>query len=148
MTEPLINKKATFSFEILETFEAGMVLSGPEVKSIRAGQVSFAGSHVSLNQNQPILLGLNITPYEYARDRQINPKRPRLLLLHQKEINRLQGIAHEKKLTIIPLKIYFKNKRAKVELGVARGKKKHDRRETLKRKTAERDMAIALKERL
>lgn len=148
MSEPIINKRANYAFEILERFEAGLVLTGAEVKSIRTGKVSFQGSHITVDQERPILLNLNITPYQYAHDRQVNPKRPRALLLHQKEINRLRGLINEKKLTAIPLKVYFKNNRAKVEIAVVKGKGQRDRRESLRKETQERDIALALKGRL
>ena len=138
------NKRALLAFEIMEPFEAGLVLNGAEVKSLRAGKVSFQGSHLSLLQHKPVLVNLNISPYPKARG-DMSPKRPRALLLHQKEISRLAGLAQQKGIAIIPLRIYFKNQFAKVELAVAKGKSKRDRRETLKKKSQERDIEVELR---
>lgn len=141
------NRKARHEFEILETFEAGMALRGPEVKSIRDGQVSFQDAFARVSGGELWLHSLHISPYEQANRANEDPTRTRKLLLNKHEIRGLVGKVDEKGLTLIPLEIYFKRGYAKVSLGLARGKKLHDKRETLKKKAQERDARRAMSER-
>ena len=142
------NKKAYFSYQILEKFEAGMVLIGQEVKSIRSGRISLKGSYVVLKGEEPYLIGANIPPYQPKNaPSDYAPERPRKLLLNKLEIKRLIGKTKEKGLTLIPLKVYTKNARIKLEFGIGKGKKKADKRETIKKREAEREMRRALKSR-
>jgi SsrA-binding protein len=133
------NRRARHEYEILETVEAGLVLRGTEVKSLRAGQVNFKDSYASMRNGEGWLLGCHISPYSHGTDANHDPERDRKLLLHGREINRLVGKISEKGLTVVPLKLYFKNGRAKLEIGLARGKKLHDKRETLKKRSWERE---------
>lgn len=139
------NRKARHEFEILETFEAGMVLKGPEVKSIRDGQVSFQDSFARVSSGEVWLHSLHISPYEQANRANVDPTRTRKLLLKAHEIRGLVGKVEEKGLTLVPLEIYFKRGFAKILLGLARGKKLHDKRETLKKKAMERDARRAVR---
>lgn len=144
------NRKARREFEILETFEAGLVLKGPEVKSLREGKVGFQDSFARLEGGEVWLHSLHISPYEQANRYNEDPLRPRKLLLNRHEIRRLVGRVEEKGLTLIPLQIYFRGGYAKVTLAVAKGRKLYDKREKLKRKTqddeARRAMASYRKE--
>ncbi len=135
------NKKVYKQYEILETIEAGLVLQGSEIKSIRQGKVSFKDSYVVFRGNEAYLTGFYIGPYENAGYAGHDPDRDRKLLLHKKEINSLRGKVQQKGLTIIPLSVYLKNHLAKVELALAKGKRLHDQREELKRRAIQRDMA-------
>jgi SsrA-binding protein len=141
------NRKARHEYHILETFEAGMALKGPEVKSIRAGHVSFQDSFARVERGEVWLHSLYISPYEQANRFNDDPTRPRKLLLNRSEIRRLVGKVEEKGLTLVPLEIYFSRGYAKVLLALARGKKLHDKRETLKRKDQEREAQRAMRER-
>lgn len=131
------NRKARHEFEILETFEAGLVLRGPEVKSVRAGQVAFQDAYATLEKDEVWLHNLHISPYSPATRWNEDPDRRRKLLLHRHEIRRLVGRVHEKGLALVPLEIYFARGFAKVTLGLARGKKLHDKRESLRRRSQE-----------
>jgi SsrA-binding protein len=133
------NRKARHEFEILETLEAGMELKGPEVKSLRAGHVSFLDAFARVERGQVWLYSLHISPYEQANRFNVDPTRPRKLLLNKQEIRRLATKVDEKGLTLVPLDIYFSRGYAKVTLAVGRGKKLHDKRETLKRREQERE---------
>ena len=135
------NRKARFEFEILDTIEAGIELLGSEVKSVRLGKASLSESYAMIHHSQVWLENMQITPYEHNTLDKLEPKRSRRLLLHKAEIMRLQSKINEKGLTLIPLKAYF-NKRGvlKVELGIARGKKLYDKRETIKNRDAERQL--------
>ena len=135
------NRKARFEFEILDTIEAGIELLGSEVKSVRLGKASLSESYAMIHHGQVWLENMQITPYEHNTLDKLEPKRSRRLLLHKAEIMRLQSKINEKGLTLIPLKAYF-NKRGvlKVELGIARGKKLYDKRETIKNRDAERQL--------
>lgn len=133
------NKKARHLYELLETIEAGLVLTGSEVKSLRAGKVSFMDSYVQFRQGEAWLCSLHIAPYENAGYDQHKPERDRKLLLHDWEINRLAAQVEQKGLTVVPYRLYFKAGRAKVELALARGKKLYDQRDTLKRRAEDRD---------
>ncbi len=140
------NKKAYFDYHILEKIETGLVLSGAEVKSVRKSQVSFAGSFVSIKKGGCFLINFHISPYQPKNmTSEYNPKRDRKLLLKKKEIDYLYGKSKEGGITLIPLKIYTKNNLLKLEIGVARGKKKHDKREAIKRKSIDRDLKRRIK---
>jgi len=135
------NRKARFDYEILETFEAGLALTGQEVKSIRFGRAQIAGSYVTFQREELYLVGANIPPYQPANaPSSYDPQRSRKLLLHSKEIKYLFGKSKERGLTLAPIRLYNKGAQIKLEFGVARGKKKYDKRETLKRRAAEREM--------
>ncbi|HDD44632.1 MAG TPA: SsrA-binding protein SmpB [Candidatus Desulfofervidus auxilii] len=134
------NKRAYYNYQIEETFEAGMVLKGTEVKSLRLGRVSLGDSYAEIKNNEAYLINCHIAPYPFATHTQHEPLRPRKLLLHKKEIKRLIGKLKERGLTLIPLRIYFRDGKAKVELGLARGKRKIDKREEIKRRDEERIM--------
>ncbi len=139
------NKKARHEYEILETYEAGLVLKGPEVKSIRAGKVSLNEAFARIDNGEVWLYGMHVSPYDPAARQNRDPIRPRKLLLKGSEIRRLIGSTREKGLALVPLELYFRRGYAKVALALARGKKLHDKRETLKRKTHEREMERELK---
>ncbi|MEJ5339639.1 MAG: SsrA-binding protein SmpB [Aquificaceae bacterium] len=141
------NKEAKAEYEILETYEAGIVLEGPEVKALRNRQtVSFKDSFVRIQDGEAWLYNLYIAPYRYATIKPPDPLRNRKLLLHKREILRLMGKVKEKGYTLIPLRIYFKNGKAKVEIALARGKKSYDRREELRQRDLERQLRRELKE--
>ena len=134
------NRRARHEYEILETVEAGLVLRGTEVKSLRDGQVNFKDSYASIRNGEGWLLGCHINPYSHGTDANHDPERDRKLLLHKREIARLSGKISERGLTLVPLRLYFKEGRAKVELGLARGKKLHDKRATLREREVRREM--------
>ncbi|MFP4085144.1 MAG: SsrA-binding protein SmpB [Desulfonatronovibrio sp.] len=135
-----VNKKVRRYFEVMETIEAGISLTGSETKSLRAGQVSFKDGYVKFNNGEAFLVDVHIAPYEHATHIQHEPERTRKLLLHKKEIDRLMGKVEQKGLTVVPLKMYFKKGRIKVELALARGLKLFDQREELKQRAVKRDM--------
>ena len=140
------NKKAFHDFHIEETMEAGMVLTGAEVKSLRAGKANLRDGYGQLRQGEVYLYNVHISPYTYATDMQQDPLRTRKLLMHRREIRKLIGKLHEKGVALIPLKIYFiANGKAKVELALARGKKLYDKRTALKEKESNREMARSLR---
>ena len=141
------NRKAFFNYEILERAEAGISLVGTEVKSIREGGFNFRDSFVEFRGGELFLVGCRIGPYSHGNLLNHPDERDRKLLLHKREILKLGGKATERGLTIVPLKAYFKNGRIKVEIGLARGKKAHDKRESIKRKDIERDTRQAIRER-
>ena len=141
------NKKARYDYQILEVIEAGMVLLGTEVKSLRQGRANLKDSYARVKDGELFLMQSHISPYSHAYYDNHDPDRARKLLVHKREIKRLQGKTQEKGLTLIPLKIYFKDGKAKVELGLARGKRTYDKRETLKRKTEQRELERAIKDR-
>jgi SsrA-binding protein len=134
------NRRAGFLYEILETIEAGLVLVGSEVKSVRAGKVSLTDAYATPEGSEIYLLHLHIAAYEKASILPHEPLRPRKLLLHRRQLHRLMGKIRERGLTLIPLQIYFRGSVAKVELGLARGKHKYDKRESIARKDLRRDM--------
>lgn len=138
------NRKARHEYEILETYEAGMELKGPEVKSLRSGGVSFQDAFARVDDGEVWLHSLHISPYVQANRSNVDPVRPRRLLLNRKEIRRLIVKTQEKGLTIVPLEIYFSRGYAKVTLAVARGKKLYDKREDLKRRQQDRDARRAV----
>jgi SsrA-binding protein len=132
------NRKARFEFEILDKVEAGIVLRGTEVKSVRAGKISLQESYAAPHGSELWLEGCTIQPYEQGNINNHEPTRPRKLLLHKKELAKLIQRVAEKGLTLVPLSVYFKGANLKVELGVARGKKLYDKRETIKKRESER----------
>ena len=140
------NRRARHEYSILETFEAGVVLRGTEVKSLRAGLVNFKDSYATVRNGEVWLLGCHINPYSHGTDANHDPERDRKLLLHAKEIGRLSGKVAERGLTLIPLKLYFKSGRAKLELGLGRGKKLHDKRSTLREREVKREMDRAARD--
>jgi SsrA-binding protein len=142
-----VNRQARHNYFIDETFEAGLVLLGSEVKSLRDGKANLVDSYAQIRHGQAFLVNTHISPYAGANQFNHEPTRVRKLLLHAREIERLTGKTKERGLTLVPLKLYFKNGRAKVELGLARGKKLYDKRETLRRKVAEREVERSLKSR-
>jgi len=141
------NKKAYHDFEILDKYEAGLVLSGSEVKAIRAGKVNLKDSFVKFVKGEPFVFGMHIS-YPDSTNPHFKPdeKRPRKLLLHKKEIAKLIGKTSEKGYTLVPLKLYFNHKNiAKLEIGLAKGKTLHDKREALKKKILDREAKMAMK---
>lgn len=142
----IVNKRAKHDYEILESYEAGIVLKGSEVKSIREGRVSFTDSFVRVKNGEMWLCNLHIAPYSSSTEN-YDPKRERKLLLHKRQIKRLTGVLSQKGLTLLPLRLYFKKNKAKVEIGLAKGKRKYDKKEKLKRKYIEREMRREIKER-
>jgi SsrA-binding protein len=141
------NRKALFNYEILERAEAGVELRGTEVKSIREGGLNFRDSFVEFRGGQMFLVGARIGPYSHGNLQNHVEGRERRLLLHKQEIQRLGGRATEKGLTLVPLRAYFSKGRVKLEIGLARGKRAHDKREAIKRKDLERETRAALRER-
>ncbi|RMG93628.1 MAG: SsrA-binding protein SmpB [Chloroflexi bacterium] len=140
------NKRATHDYELLEKFEAGLVLTGTEIKSIRAGRVSLQRSFVQPRDGELWLIDAHIAPYEHGNRENHDPVRPRKLLLHRREINKIIGQLSQKGLTVVPTKMYLKNGLAKIEIALARGKRKYDKRADLARKDAERQVQRALRE--
>jgi len=134
------NKKAFFNYQILEKLETGLVLMGSEVKALREGRCNFKDSYARIQNNEVWLIGLNIGDYKNASYKKHEPERQRKLLLHKNEIKRIHRKVVEKGITLVPLKIYFKNGIAKLELGIAVGKKEYDKRETIARREQERDL--------
>jgi SsrA-binding protein len=141
------NRTALFNYEVLERAEAGISLRGTEVKSIRDGGIQFRDAFVDFRGGELFLIGCRIGPYSHGNLSNHDEGRDRKLLLHKREILKLGGKATEKGLTLIPIRAYFKNGRIKLEIGLARGKKAHDKRETIKRKDIERDTRQAMRER-
>lgn len=141
------NKKALHDYHVVEAMEAGIVLSGPEVKSIRGGRASLAESYASVDGGEVWLYDMHISPYDPASRWNTDPTRPRKLLLHGKQIRKLIGASKEKGLTLVPLDLYISKGYVKVTLALARGKRQFDKRETLKRKVAEREIDRAVKNR-
>jgi SsrA-binding protein len=139
------NRRARFEFDLLESVEAGIVLTGTEVKSLRNGKASLEESYAGIDNDEVWLYGCDIPEYLQANRMNHKPKRPRKLLLHRAEINKLIAKSSDKGLTIVPLKIYFKDGMAKVEICVARGRKSYDKREALKKQDAKRDIDRALR---
>ena len=140
------NRAARFSYEIVETFEAGIVLTGTEVKSLRDGKARLQDSYAAIEEGEVVLRGSYIPPYPPARDNH-DPERPRKLLMHRWEIERLIGRMQRKGLTLIPTRIYFKGKRAKVELALARGKQQRDKRRQIRDRDVARDIEREVKHR-
>ena len=141
------NRRAHHNFDILETHEAGLVLQGTEVKSLRESRADLKESYARIDGNEAWLLGLHISPYAQGNRANHDPLRPRKLLLHRGELNRLLGKIMEKGLTLVPLRLYFKQGRAKVELGLARGRKTLDKRHAIREREEQREVSRALRER-
>jgi SsrA-binding protein len=141
------NRKAFHNFEILETCEGGLVLRGTEVKSLRAGRADLKEAYARIEGGQAWLLGCHISPYAQGNRMNHDPLRPRKLLLHRSEIERLLGKVMEKGLTLVPLRLYFKEGRAKVELGLARGRKVLDKRQVIREREERREMDRAIRAR-
>lgn len=141
------NRKARHDYEILDTYEAGLVLHGTEVKSLREGRANLKDSYARVEGNEAFLHKIHIHEYVQANRFNHEPERKRKLLLHKKEIDRLRSRSEEKGLTLVPLKLYFKRGKAKVEIGVARGKKQYDKRHDIAKRDAQRSLDQALKAR-
>ncbi len=141
------NKKAYHDYFILDKYEAGVVLLGTEVKAIREGRLNLKDSYALVQRGEMFLLNCHISPYSHGNRENHDPTRTRKLLLHEKEIRKLIGKTQEKGLTLVPLRVYLKRGKVKVELGVARGKKMFDKRETERRKEADREASAAMKHR-
>ncbi|MEM7645832.1 MAG: SsrA-binding protein SmpB [Pseudomonadota bacterium] len=139
------NKKARFDYEILEKFEAGLVLTGSEVKSIRDGAVNLKDSYISFRNGEAYLQNAHISEYTASSYNNHAPERLRKLLLHKEEIHKIMGKVQEKSLSCVALKLYFKKGRIKVEIGLGRGKKLHDKRASIKKKESDRELTRALK---
>jgi SsrA-binding protein len=137
------NRRARRNFTIVETVEAGVSLLGSEVKSLREGRIDLKDSYALVRGGEAYLVGAYIGPYEFSRDGGHEPERDRKLLLHRKEIDRISGQVAEKGLTLVPLQVYFKDGRVKLELGLAKGKTTYDKRESLKERDHEREMERA-----
>jgi SsrA-binding protein len=137
------NRRARHDFQIEETFEVGIVLTGPEVKSLRAGRASLQDAYARVDGNAVWVENVHIPPYEMADTRRYDPKRPRKLLLHRDQIGRLTGKTAELGLTLIPLKIYFTRGLAKMELGLGRGKRKYEKRQAIAERESRREMERA-----
>jgi SsrA-binding protein len=133
------NRKAGFEYFLLERFEAGLSLKGSEIKSIRAGQISLAEAYVRADERGAWLMEAHVAPYIQANRFNHDPKRPRRLLLHKKEIRELWDAVRQKGVTIVPTRVYLKDGRAKLELAIAKGKKLHDKREAIAKRDAERE---------
>ncbi|MFB3901959.1 MAG: SsrA-binding protein SmpB [Acidobacteriota bacterium] len=141
------NRKAFHDYEIVETYEAGIVLQGTEVKSIREGRVNLKDSYAQVKEGELWLQNCHISPYPQGNIYNHEPLRPRKLLLHKRQINKLTGDTTRKGLTLVPLSFYFLDGRVKVEIAVARGKKAYDKRETERRKDVEREVQMEIKRR-
>lgn len=139
------NPRASHDYHLLETWEAGIVLTGTEVKSLRNGKASIKEAFARVHNGEVWLEGMHITPYAQGNRWNPEPVRPRKLLMHRREIERLIGGVERQGLTLVPLEVYFRRGRAKVALALGRGKKLHDRRETIRRRVADREMARAMK---
>lgn len=142
------NKKARFNFEIEDTIECGIQLQGTEVKSVRAGKISFGDSYSRVRGNELYLISFHIAPYEHGNIYNHEPDRERKLLAHSQEIKRLQRRIDERGFTLVPLRLYLKGGMVKVELGLGRGKKIHDKRETIKQRDQKREAEREMRDRL
>ncbi len=134
------NRKARYEYEIVDSIEAGLVLRGSEVKSLRAGKVNISDSYARILKGEVWIIDMHVASYKEASDQNHDPRRERKLLLHQSEIKKLARRVIEKGFTLIPLKLYFKNNIAKLELGIARGKRKYDKKVAIAQKDAKREM--------
>lgn len=142
------NRQARFTYEILDSYEAGIALKGTEVKSIRAGKVNLRDGYAQVKNGEVWLLNVHISPHNMTNQvYNHEPRRPRRLLLHKAEIRKLIGKVEEKGLTLVPLKLYLKKGRVKVNIAIGRGKKLHDKRDSLKQKQEKRDIARMMKNR-
>jgi SsrA-binding protein len=141
------NRRARRNYTVVDTFEAGIVLLGSEVKSLREGKMELKDSYADIRHGEAFLVGAHISPYDFAREGGHDPERERKLLLHRREIDRIAGSVAEKGLTLIPLKVYFREGKAKVELALARGKTTVDKRQTLRDREHAREMERAARRR-
>src|SRR5580698_11253789 len=141
------NRKAFHDFHLLESFEAGVALLGTEVKAIREGRVNLRDSFARVENGEVFLFNVNISPYSHRGYADHEPLRRRKLLLHRSEIRKLIGKTVEKGMTLVPVRLYFKNGRVKIAISLAKGKKEYDKRETIKRRDADRETRAAIKER-
>jgi len=139
-----LNRRARHEFTIDETFEAGLVLTGTEIKSVRAGKVNISNAYARIEKGEAWLIGADIAPFEQGNRYNHEPKRNRKLLLHRRQIDEMLGRAQQKGQTIVPLRLYLNRGKAKIELGLARGKQQHDRRRDIAERDARRDVARAL----
>lgn len=141
----IINRKARYDYEIIESYEAGIALTGTEIKSIRKGSANLKDSYAIIKNNEMFILNMHISEYEKGNIFNHNETRTRKLLMHKKEILKLKSRIEQQGFTLIPLKLYFKGNKAKIEVGLARGKKNYDKRESIKKKDMQRDVAKQLK---
>lgn len=141
-----VNKKAFHNYEILETIEAGIVLKGSEVKSAKNGHINIRDAFAIIDKGEVYLINSHISPYQYSSYDKVDPYRRRKLLLHRREIDRLEGKLKTRGLTLVPLKVYVKNGKIKVELALVRGKKKYDKRQAIRERDLQREMERELKE--
>ncbi|MEK6795112.1 MAG: SsrA-binding protein SmpB [Spirochaetota bacterium] len=141
------NKKAYFDYEILDKYEAGIMLAGTEVKSLRKGSVVMKDSYAVFKGDELFLVNMHIAPYDFGNINNHDPDRSRKLLLHRAELKKLLGKVNERGLTIVPLNLYFLNNHVKVEIGLVRGKKLHDKRDTIKKRDMDRDMEREMRKR-
>jgi SsrA-binding protein len=141
------HRKARFEYEILERVEAGIALLGPEVKSLRAGNASLVDAYAVVRRGEVFLVNAHISPYTQASRENSDPKRERKLLLHRAEIARLGAKVAERGLTLVPLQLYFREGRAKIELALARGRRRHDKRDAIREREQERELRRALRAR-
>ena len=142
------NKRATFDYEILEEYVAGIVLVGTEIKSIRAGKCNLKDSYVEIRNGEAFVQGMHISPYEQGNIFNKDPLRPKKLLLHKAEIRKFLAKVMQKSYSIVPLQVYLKNGRVKVEIALARGKKLYDKRDDMAKKEAQRDIERSVKDRM
>lgn len=134
------NRRATFDYDITDRYEAGIELKGSEVKSLRAGKVDFKDSYAFVRSGEVFLVGCYIAPYGFSRDGGHSPERDRRLLLHRREIDKIAGTLAEKGLTLVPIRMYFKDGRAKIELGIGRGRRTVDKRHAIREREHKREM--------
>jgi SsrA-binding protein len=139
------NRKARHNYTVIDTLECGIVLVGSEVKSLRTGQLSLDEAYGRVEKGEVWLLAANIAEYPFSHALNHVPKRPRKLLMHRREVKKFAGLAYEKGHTLVPLKMYFKAGRAKVLLGICKGKQQHDKRESLKKRESDRDISRAMR---
>lgn len=139
------NKKAYHDYFVVQKFEAGIALTGTEVKSLRAGKAQLKDSYVAIEGGEAFLFSAHISPYSHGNLENHDPERKRKLLLHRKEIDKLKGQTTEKGLTVVPLRLYFKGSKVKAEIAIVRGKKQYDKRESEKKREADRETAAAIK---
>jgi len=139
------NKKARFNYEIVEEFQAGIVLTGPEVKSVRAGKVSFTNAYVTFVSNKIVIRGMHINPYNFADNKDYNPDSDRVLLLNSHELKKLKDKTEQQSLTIVPLNLHSKKGLIKCQIALVQGRKMHDKRQVLKNRTMDREAKRAIK---
>src|SRR3989338_7965258 len=149
MSQPVAtNRQARFNYFISDTFEAGIVLNGSEVKSIREGRVNLNDAYIKIFNREVYVVGMHVSPYSHTENiLRIDPTQSRKLLLHKQEIEKLAGLTSIKGFTCVPLSLYFKRGIVKLEIGIGKGKKEHDKRDTIKKKEHDRELRKALKQR-